>query len=132
MARSQGEEGHVVSVTGQEGQNALVAVPMAGFPEGFQLPPGARVVLVRGPSGPAVRPLARAISGRVPPEAVEQRGEVPTGLGRRARMQDATVVGEQPSTERAGDEDVVWVVESTDPDAPDQVIAVRRGGAAGG
>jgi hypothetical protein len=131
MARSQGEEGRVVSVTGQEGQNALVAVPMVGFPEGFQLPPGARVVLVYTPSGPAVRPLARAIPARVPPEALDQRGEVPIGPGRRGVMQDATVVGEQPSTERARDEDVVWVVDSADPEAPDHVIAVRRGGGAG-
>jgi hypothetical protein len=128
MARAEGEEGHVVSVTGQEGERALVAVRMVGFPEGFQLPEGARVVLASTPSGPVVRPLAQAISGRVPPEAVEQRGEVSLGLGRQGALQDATVVGEQPSTEAAPDEDVVWVVESTDRDATDQIIAVRRAG----
>jgi hypothetical protein len=113
MAREQGEEGHVVGVAGQEGTNALVALPMVGFPEGFQLPRGARVVLVTTPSGPAVRPLARGRPGPVPPEAVEQ---------------DATVVGEQPRTAAPGPEEVVWVVESSDPETPDQVIAVRRPG----
>jgi len=113
MAREQGEVGHVVSVTGQEGQSATVALPMVGFPEGFQLPKGARVVLVSTPSGPAVRPLARARTGPIPPEAAEQA---------------ATAVSDQPKVAGAPTADVVWTVESTDPDVPEQVIAVRRAG----
>jgi hypothetical protein len=54
------EKGHVVTVVGQEGQNVLVAVQMVGFPKGFQLSPGARVMLVSTPSGIGVGPIVRA------------------------------------------------------------------------
>ena len=43
------------------------------------------------------------------------------------KLQDATVVATQDSPEASGAGDVVWVVESQDPEGPDQVIAVRRG-----
>jgi hypothetical protein len=127
MAKEQhGEVGHVVTVARQEGQAALVAVPMVGFPEGFQLAPGARVVLVSTPSGPAVRPLVRSLSVDVPREALEERGELTVG-DRRMMLQDATVVAEQPSVEGSPSEDIVWVVDSSDKEGPEQVIAVRLG-----
>ena len=122
--RKDGQEGHVVTVSSQEGQSVLVTVPMVGFPEGFQLPPGARVVLVSTPSGPAVRPLVRAVPGSVPPDALEQRGTPIPGGGRRV-LQEATEVGKQPAQGSPG-EDVMWVVESSDPEGPEPVIAVRR------
>jgi hypothetical protein len=127
MAKEQqGEVGHVVSVVRQEGQTSLVAVPMVGFPEGFQLAPGARVVLVSTPSGPAVRPLVRAMRAEVPRDVLETRGELTVG-DRRMTLQDATVIGEQPRAEESSDEDLVWVVDSTDKEGPEQVIAVRLG-----
>lgn len=127
MAKEQqGEVGHVVTVARQEGQAALVAVPMAGFPEGFQLAPGARVVLVSTPSGPAVRPLVRSMTADVPRDAVEARGELTVG-DRRLTLQDATVVDEQQSVEASPGEDTVWVVHSSDKEGPEQVIAVRLG-----
>ena len=87
--RKDGQEGHVVTVSSQEGQSVLVTVPMVGFPEGFQLPPGARVVLVSTPSGPAVRPLVRAVPGSVPPDALEQRGTpIPGGRTQSAAGRD--------------------------------------------
>ena len=118
-SRIEGQEGHVVTVTKQDGQSVLVAVPMVGFPDGFQLAPGARVVLVSTPSGAAVRPLVRAVPGAVAPEADADDG---------ARvLQEATEVGEQPSVKGSPGEDVVWVVDSGDTQGPEQVIAVRRG-----
>jgi hypothetical protein len=124
MARDQGEQGHVVTVVGQEGQSVLVAIPMAGFPEGFQLAPGARVVLVRTRSGLAARPLSRAVRVRVPPEVLERRAGANLVDGK--ELQEATVVGEQPPVEGAPDEDLVWVVDSGDTEGPQQVIAIRR------
>lgn len=124
MARDQGEQGHVVTVVGQEGQSVLVAIPMAGFPEGFQLAPGARVVLVRTRSGLAARPLSRAVRVRVPPEVLERRAGANLVDGK--ELQEATVVGEQPPVEGAPDEDLVWVVDSGDAEGPQQVIAIRR------
>lgn len=124
MARDQGEQGHVVTVVGQEGQSVLVAIPMVGFPEGFQLAPGARVVLVRTRSGLAARPLSRAVRVRVPPEVLERRAGANLVDGK--ELQEATVVGEQPPVEGAPDEDLVWVVDSGDAEGPQQVIAIRR------
>ena len=124
MAKDEGEQGRLVPVAGQDGSNVLVSVPMVGFPEGFELPPGARVMLVNTPSGPAARPLVRATRTTVPREALEGRDELELD-DRRAVLQDATVVGEQPQVEGAGDEDVVWLVESGEEKDPDQVIAVR-------
>jgi hypothetical protein len=119
-SRDEGQEGHVVTVTEQKGQSVLVAVPMVGFPDGFQLAPGARVVLVSTPSGPAARPLVRAVPGAAPPESDADDGSRVT--------QDATEVGEQPSVEGSPSEDVVWVVDSVGAEGPEQVIAVRRAG----
>jgi hypothetical protein len=124
MARDQGEQGHVVTVVGQEGQSVLVAIPMVGFPEGFQLAPGARVVLVRTRSGLAARPLSRAVRVRVPPEVLERRAGANLVDGK--ELQEATVVGEQAPVEGAPDEDLVWVVDSGDAEGPQQVIAIRR------
>ena len=127
MAREQGEEGSVVAVVGQEGTNALVSVPMVGFPEGFQLAAGARVVLVSTPSGPAARPLVRAVEGAVSPEALDQRGDLEVG-GKRLVLQEATEIGEQPSAKGSAGEDVLWVIETGDREQPEQVVAVRRAG----
>ena len=124
MARDR-EQGHVVTVVGQEGQNVLVAVPMVGFPEGFQLSPGARVMLVTTPFGLGVRPITRATRVRVPPETLERR-EALNLEGRQQMFQEATLVDEQPSVEGVPDEDIVWVVDSGDAEGPEQVIAVRR------
>lgn len=125
MAEDRGEQGQVVTVAGQEGGDVLVAVPMVGFPEGFTLRPGERVVLVRTPSGPAVRPFVRAVRGRV--SADELSGGELSLKGRRQVTQESTVVADQPREgARAEDEDVVWVVERGDAEGPEQVIAVRR------
>jgi hypothetical protein len=124
MARDE-EQGHIVTVVGQEGQNVLVAVRMVGFPEGFQLSPGARVRLVNTPSGPAVGPVVRAIRVSVPPERLERR-EALNLEGRQQVFQDATVVTEQPAVEGAPAEDVVFVIESGDAEGPEQVMGVRR------
>lgn len=125
MARGQGEQGHVVSVAGQEGRDVLVPLPMVGFPDGFQLQPGVRVVLVTTPSGPAVRPLVQATHSTAPPDGREERVELSVPHGR-AVLQEATVVGEQPSVRGSPTEDVIWVVESDREEEPGQVIAVRR------
>jgi hypothetical protein len=124
MARDR-EQGHVVTVVGQEGQNVLVAVPMVGFPEGFQLSPGARVMLVSTPSGIGVGPVVRVMRARVPPEGLERR-EALNLEGRQQVFQEATVVAEQPAVEGAADEDIVFVVESADAEGPEQVMSVRR------
>jgi hypothetical protein len=128
MAKEQGEEGRVVAVTAHDREReVLVSVPMEGFPEGFKLAPGARVLLVNSPAGPVVRPLVMAIRAEVTSDLPQGRGELRLGTDRIVELQDATVVATQDSPEASGAGDVVWVVESQDPEGPDQVIAVRRG-----
>ncbi|HMB54535.1 MAG TPA: hypothetical protein VKU40_14560 [Thermoanaerobaculia bacterium] len=119
-----GERGHVTSVADQRGGRVLLSLPMVGFPEGFELRPGERVVLVEEESGPAVRPLVRA---EVVPRQYEGESSFEVS-GRPYVLQPSTVRGEAPEGAEDSDELVVWVVDSDSPDEPGQVIAVRPRG----
>jgi hypothetical protein len=125
MAREHGEEGQVVDVVEHDGRSALVSVPTVGFPEGFQLAPGARVVLAFTPSGPVVRPLVRGIQATVPADALARRGEVSLGSGRSVELQEATTVVEESEAGETQSGDVLLVIESGDPRGREQVMAVR-------
>jgi hypothetical protein len=130
------ERSGAATVLAQEGERLQVdyrgqrlSVPMRGFPPGFALRPGTRVILVDEPSGTVARPLVRAITTRVPVDVAERRGAIELE-GRRLEMQPSTVL-EQPrplEATRPSDEAVVWVMERGDAQPPDQVIAVRRRG----
>lgn len=111
-----GERGGVTSVTRQEEDRVLVSLPMVGFPPGFKLRPGERVVVVNEPSGPAVRPLVRAevVSGE---QAQQERLEV---QGTTLQAQAATVRGEDDAEEH-----VVWYVDPGSAEGPAQIIASR-------
>lgn len=110
-----------------EHKGERLTVPMRGFPPGFTLRPGARVVLYDESSGPVARPLVRAVRSRIRREDVEKRGALEIE-GRRLEMQDSTVLEEaQPrGEERPSDEYEVWIVERAEGDATEQVIAARR------
>lgn len=114
-----GESGQVTQVTRQEGDRVLVSVPMIGFPPGFQLRSGERVVLVHDETGPAVRPLVRAVTLDAPPE--ETAGAQAAGA-QRYEVQESAVREE----EGGGGQYVVWVVDHGSAEGPEQVIAVRR------
>lgn len=114
-----GESGQVAEVIQQEGDRVLVSVPMVGFPPGFKLRPGERVVLVHDEKGPAVRPLVRAVTVEAPPE--EAAGALTAGEQRYA-VQDSAV----REDEGGAGPHVIWVVEPGSAKGPEQVIAVRR------
>src|SRR5688572_25287629 len=102
-----------------------LTVAMKGFPPGFSLRPGARVILVDEESGVVARPLVRAITTRaVSPGAVAQRAPLEV-QGRRVEMQPSTVVDERRDAAAPGGEYVVWVIDRAEPEATDQAIAVR-------
>lgn len=108
-----------------------LTVEMRGFPTGFTLSPGARVILVDEASGVVARPLVRAVTSRgLERAAVERRGSLDVE-GRRVEMQQSTVI-EEDREKRPGEEYVVWIVERARPEgaeaapAADQAIAVRR------
>jgi hypothetical protein len=127
------ERNGAAKVIAQEGTRLQVehkrerlTVPMQGFPPGFTLRPGARVILYDEPSGPVARPLVRAVLSRIQRADLEKRGVLEIG-GRHLEMQPSTIV-EEPSPRgeaRASDEYEVWVVEG-EGDATQQVIAARR------
>lgn len=128
------ERNGAAKVIAQEGTRLQVehkgerlTVPMQGFPPGFTLRPGERVILNDESSGLVARPLVRAVRSRIQREDVQKRGALEIG-GRRLEMQASTVVEEQsPRGEaRASDEYDVWIVEGAEGDATQQVIAARR------
>ncbi len=133
------ERAGAATVIAQEGERVQVdyngkwlTVPMRGFPPGFKLAPGGRVVLFDEPTGPVARPLVRvvhAITSRQLREAGGRRG-VLEHEGRRLELQEGTVFDEpQPAGEERASEDEdneVWIVERAEGDPTDQVIAVRR------
>ena len=128
------ERSGAAKVVAQEGDRVQVehrgerlTVPMRGFPRGFKLLPGRRVILVDEPSGPAARPLVRLITQRLRREAVEKRGPLELE-GRRAQMQESTVLEglAPPGEPQAEDDYEIWIVERAEGDPTEQVIAARR------
>lgn len=85
-----GEFGQIASITRQEGDRVLVSLPLVGFPPGYQLKPGAKVVVVFDEDGPAVRPAVDVVPiGAAAPESVGgtlnakgKRLEVPANIVR--------------------------------------------------
>lgn len=117
------QEGNVVHVD-HAGQR--LTADMVGFPPGFTLRPGARVVLRDEPSGVTARPLVRAVRSSVNRETVEAERRVTVG-DRELALEDATLVDDEPPSAAAGGEETtLWVVESA-AEGPEQVVAVRRG-----
>lgn len=112
------QEGTLLRV---EHRGMQLTVPMQGFPNGFRLRPGARVILIDEPSGVVARPLVRALASRLKRETLQRRGAVEVE-GRRLEMQESTILEEQAG---GSDEYDVWVVERAG-EPGDQVIAARR------
>lgn len=112
-----GEVGQVTEVAGQEEDRVLVSLPMVGFPPGFHLRPGDRVVLVHDENGPAVRPLVHAVTMPEPPD---EAGEQLTAAGQTYALQPAAVRDDEGD----GPPYTVWVVDCAEGDQ-EQVIAFR-------
>jgi hypothetical protein len=130
MAQERDRAANVVSQVGDrvevDHQGRRLTIRMQGFPAGFTLRPGSRVILYDDPSGPTARPLVRAILSRLRPEEIQARGKLSVAE-RRLEMQASTIVAEPPprASARPSDEYEIWYVEHAEGDASDQVIAVR-------
>ncbi|MCG8457900.1 MAG: hypothetical protein MI919_16610 [Holophagales bacterium] len=107
-----GEHGNPVTVLRQDGDRVEVAVPLVGFPPGFRIPPGSRVVLTTGPDGPAARPLVTAIE-------VESGAELE---GEAFEVQANTIRAE--GAEDSGRR-IVWFLDGGDTEGPRHVVAHR-------
>ena len=118
------QEGELVELD-HNGQS--LTVPMRGFPPGYTLVPGGRVILFDEPTGPVARPLVRVVRA-MPSGQLPEAGGVLEREGRRLELQEGTVLDEpQPGgEERASEDNEVWIVERAWDDTTDQVIAVRR------
>lgn len=117
-----GEVGQVAEVMGQEGDRVLLSVPMVGFPPGFKLRSGERVVLVNDEKGLAARPLVRSLT-------VNSVSGTADGIlkadNERFAIQDSTIRDEGAlDGAQPGPRDV-FVLDSGSAEGPEQVLAVR-------
>jgi hypothetical protein len=117
-----GQDGTVLRVRYRE---AELAARMVGFPPGFTLRPGERVVLADERSGLTARPLVRTVMAPVGRATLERDREVGVG-DRNLVIQESTVFDFEPGkAEAPSEETTLWVVESEGADETDQVIAAR-------
>jgi hypothetical protein len=79
------ERAGAATVIAQEGESVQLdyngkslTVPMRGFPPGFKLAPGRRVILIDEPTGPVARPLVRAITSTQLREALGRQSVIAT------------------------------------------------------
>lgn len=121
-----GERGQVAGVARQEDDRVLISLPMVGFPKGFKLRPGERVVVVQDENGLAVRPLVRAVEVNSVGDDLAEA--VLTADNERFAVQESTIRAQGPVTaaEPGGPAPhAVFVVEPGSAEGPEQVIAVR-------
>jgi hypothetical protein len=113
-----GDWGQVMNVVAQEGDRVLLSFPMDGFPQGFRLRPGERVVLVGIESDLAVKPLVRELT-------VTSITELTTDVLSAEQGRFAL----QASTIREGEGHrgpfVLTVVDRGSAEGPEQVLAIR-------
>lgn len=113
-----GDWGRVMNVVAQEGDRVLLSFPMDGFPQGFTLRPGERVVLVDLESDLAVKPLVREL--KVDSIAELTTDTLSADQGRFA-LQASTI----REVEGRRGPFVLTVVDRGSAEGPEQVIAIR-------
>lgn len=129
MARERNGAATVVSDGGGrvqvEHRGTRLTARMEGFPAGFRLRQGDRVILLDEPAGTVARPLVRAVSARFSAADLKGRRGV-VAQGRRLELQAATQSAQpSQSIDNLGDgEYTAWVVERAADDAVGQVVAV--------
>jgi hypothetical protein len=111
------QSGLVVAVGKHEGDHIVLSIPLAGFPDGFQLSSGDQVVLIQGDKGLEARPLAHA---REVHRAPERKGQTLAADAREFALQDATVNAESPD-----DRTAIFTVPN-EGGRPEQVLSVRE------
>jgi hypothetical protein len=101
-----------------DGYHVHVSIPLVGFPEGFVLRPGERVMVMVEDSGLAARPLVETV---VIPDSFED-----------SALRESMDINGVPHTLQAatisevGRGTVVWVVDSGSATGPKQIVATRR------
>lgn len=111
-----GEFGQIARIERQEGDRVLVSLPLVGFPDGYMLRPGARVVVVFDEDGPAVRPAVDIVP--IGDSAPDATGGTLTARGRRLEV-PANIVRD----ESGNGEYIAFVIGG---DEGEQVVAIRR------
>jgi len=126
-----GERSGAAIVISQEGSEVRVehrgtrlVAAMRGFPTGFMLTPGSRVILADEPSGLVARPLVRTVTVNIKRSVVDAGGTLEIE-GHRVEIQKGTIVDSGPrlGEARPSDTYTMWIVEGG---PTEQAIAVRR------
>jgi hypothetical protein len=110
------QSGLVVAITQQEGDRIVLSIPLAGFPQGFQLRAGDKVVLIQSTNGLEARPLAHA---RELHRAPERKGQRLAADNLEFALQDATLNAESPDNRTA-----LFTVPN-EGGRPEEVLSVR-------
>lgn len=105
-----------VAISKQEGDRVVVSIPMAGFPDGFQLTAGDKVVLLRGDKGVEARPLTNVRRLHQPPQ---QKGAMLAAADQEFAVQAATANVEAPD-----DQTTIYTVPN-EGGRPEQVLSIR-------
>lgn len=117
-----GESGQVAEVAQQEGERVILTVPMAGFPPGFELRPGERVVLVREENGLVARPLVRSMTTD---DISEEAADTLKAGDQRFTIQASTIREQGADTAEQGRPHDIFVLDSGSAEGSEQVLAVR-------
>lgn len=109
-----------------EGERLLLR--MVGFPPGFTLRKGDRVIVVDEPDEVVARPLVRTVVADLSPTVVPAPGPLEVE-GHRFMVEDATIISpvSQAKPRPASGRQVLWVVETEVREGPERVIATRPG-----
>jgi hypothetical protein len=107
----------VAEVSRQEADHVLVSFATVGFPEGFELQSGDRIVLVEDENGLAAHPLVRTVTVL---ERPSESGE-PLMTGRQTFVLQAATVRED---EDGAPPYTGWIIDRID-DAQGRVVAFR-------
>jgi hypothetical protein len=124
------ERDHAATVISQEGDRLLVehggrriAAAMRGFPAGFRLAPGARVILRDESDGVAARPLVRTVEADLASPALHATARLEVGA-QTLEVQQTTIVDRSAAPSAGPRRHVLWVIEHGDIE-PGQVVATR-------
>lgn len=116
------ENGLVMEIAQQQEDRVLFSVPMIGFPHGYKLRPGDRVVLVHEENGPAVRPLVHSFTTDA---VIERTGDTLRVGDQNFTMQESTIVDDEAFEGGRSESYDVFIVDHGSAEGEEQIIAVR-------
>src|SRR2546426_801942 len=115
------EHGAPATVVQGQKDSVLVSIPMVGFPPGFQLRPGEKVMVMVEGSDLVARPLVEMAVVNESVEDLAASGKIDIS-GRPHVLQPATALGKSDHPKQGA---VVFVVDPGSAPGPKQIVAAR-------